>query len=62
MYTKSPNYLYRRNGTYYFTRQVPSEQKAINSANKLQKAVSRYIEMGLSIPEAAFISGHKDVR
>jgi hypothetical protein len=25
MYTKSPNYLYQRNGTFYFSRQVPSD-------------------------------------
>ena len=61
MYTKSPHYLYRRNGTYYFTRQVPSdlqtrfnknrvvislrtpsEQKAINSANKLADRLETY--------------------
>jgi len=61
MYTKSPHYLYRRNGTYYFTRQVPSdlqtrfnknrvvislrtpsEQKAINSANKLADRLEMY--------------------
>jgi integrase len=61
MYTKSPHYLYRRNGTYYFSRQVPSdlqtrfnknrvvislrtpsEQKAINSANKLADRLETY--------------------
>ena len=25
MYTKSPHYLYKRNGTFYFSRQVPSD-------------------------------------
>ena len=25
MYTKSPHYLYQRNGTFYFSRQVPSD-------------------------------------
>lgn len=61
MYTKSPHYLYLRNGTYYFTRQVPSdlqtrfnknrvvislrtpsEQKAVNSANKLADRLETY--------------------
>ena len=27
VYTRSPDYLYRRNGIYYFTRNVPSELK-----------------------------------
>jgi hypothetical protein len=31
MYTKSPHYLYKRNGTFYFSRQVPSDlQKRFN--------------------------------
>ena len=61
MYTKSPNYLYQRNGTFYFSRQIPSdlqtrfnknrvvislrtpsEQKAINSANKLADRLETY--------------------
>ena len=28
VYTRSPDYLYRRNGIYYFTRNVPSDLKA----------------------------------
>ena len=27
LYTRSPDYLYRRNGIYYFTRNVPSDLK-----------------------------------
>ena len=35
MYTKSPHYLYRRNGTYYFTRQVPSDLQTRFNKNRV---------------------------
>ena len=49
MYTKSPHYLYRRNGTYYFSRQVPSDLQTRFNKNRVvislrtlseQKAIS----------------------
>ena len=35
MYTKSPHYLYRRNGTYYFSRQVPSDLQTRFNKNRV---------------------------
>ena len=35
MYTKSPHYLYQRNGIYYFTRQVPSDLKTKFNKNRI---------------------------
>ena len=34
MYTRSPHYLYQRNGIYYFTRQVPSDLKTKFNKNR----------------------------
>ena len=38
VYTRSPDYLYRRNGIYYFTRNVPSDLKT--RLNKSRVGVS----------------------
>ena len=38
MYTRSPHYLYQRNGIYYFTRQVPSDLKT--KFNKIRVVIS----------------------
>ena len=35
MYTRSPHYLYQRNGIYYFTRQVPSDLKTKFNKNRV---------------------------
>ena len=35
MYTRSPHYLYQRNGVYYFTRQVPSDLKTKFNKNRV---------------------------
>ena len=35
MYTRSPHYLYQRNGIYYFTRQVPSDLKTKFNENRV---------------------------
>ena len=35
MYTRSPHYLYKRNGIYYFTRQVPSDLKTKFNKNRV---------------------------
>ena len=35
MYTRSPHYLYQRNGIYYFTRQVPSDLKTKFNKNRI---------------------------
>ena len=35
MYTKSPHYLYQRNGIYYFTKQVPSDLKTKFNKNRV---------------------------
>ena len=35
VYTRSPDYLYRRNGIYYFTRNVPSDLKTRFNKNRV---------------------------
>ena len=35
VYTRSPDYLYRRNGIYYFTRKVPSDLKTRFNKNRV---------------------------
>ena len=39
-----------------------SNIKGLRFHDLRHEAVSRYFEMGLSVPEVALISGHKDVR
>ena len=35
VYTRSPDYLYRRNGIYYFTRNVPSDLKTRSNKSRV---------------------------
>ena len=43
VYTRSPDYLYRRNGIYYFTRNVPSDLKT--RFNKSRVVVSLHTSL-----------------
>src|SRR5210317_2279599 len=51
VYTRSPDYLYRRNGIYYFTRNVPSDLKA--RFNKNRVVVSLHTRSAVKAQKAA---------
>ena len=52
VYTRSPDYLYRRNGIYYFTRNVPSDLKT--RFNKNRVVVSLHTRSEVRAQKAAF--------
>ena len=52
VYTRSPDYLYRRNGIYYFTRNVPSDLKT--RFNKNRVVVSLHTRSEVKAQKAAF--------
>ena len=56
VYARSPDYLYRRNGIYYFSRNVPSDLKARFNKSRVvvslhTRSVTRAEKLALALSE-----------
>ena len=58
VYTSSPDYLYRRNGIYYFTRNVPSDLKTRFNKKRVVVSSLQYQDRARDCPLLIVISYH----